>query len=83
MAQKQIGLIVIDSVAAIFRLETDILSRSADMRRLAHSLQRLSDEYGCAIVCINQVETSDTRGRLKIAYNYKKYLLFHLGHIDH
>ena len=55
MAQKQIGLIVIDSVGAILRLETNILSRSADMRRLAHNLENISNKYGCAIVCINQV----------------------------
>lgn len=55
MAQRPIGLIIIDSVAAIYRLETDAVARATDMRRLALDLQKINFEHKCAIVCVNQV----------------------------
>lgn len=55
MRQKSIGLIVIDSVAGVFRLESNAISRANDMRKFAHGLQLISTKYGCAVVCVNQV----------------------------
>lgn len=55
MCQKQIGLIVVDSVAGVYRSETDAITRANDMRKVAHGLQMISTKYECAIVCVNQV----------------------------
>lgn len=54
MRQKSIGLIVIDSVAGVFRL-SNAIDRASDMRKLAHGLKTTSTEHGCAVVCVNQV----------------------------
>lgn len=53
--QEPIGLIVIDSVAAIYRVETNAIDRAMDMRKLAQALQILSYEHGCVVICVNQV----------------------------
>ncbi|XP_017046960.1 DNA repair protein XRCC3 [Drosophila ficusphila] len=58
MQQHGIGLIIIDSVAAIFRLYTDFLERARHMRRLADALLSYADKYNCAVVCVNQVASS-------------------------
>lgn len=55
MNQQSIGVIIIDSIAGVFRLETNAITRASDMRMLVHKLQLLSDEHECAVVCINQV----------------------------
>lgn len=59
MRQKPIGLIVIDSVAGVFRLESNAISRANEMRKLAFGLQSISTEYRCAVVCVNQVRRTD------------------------
>lgn len=56
MHTNPIGLIVIDSVAGVFRLENDAIARADSMRKLVLKLQSLADEYECAIVCVNQVD---------------------------
>lgn len=61
MRQKPIGLIVIDSVAGVFRLESNAISRANDMRKFAHGLQTISTEYRCAVVCVNQVRRIDQK----------------------
>ncbi|XP_017141105.1 DNA repair protein XRCC3 [Drosophila miranda] len=58
LQQHSIGLIIIDSVAAIFRLYTDFLERARQMRRLADALISYADKYNCAVVCVNQVASS-------------------------
>lgn len=55
MNQQSIGVIIIDSIAGVFRLETNAITRANDMRKLVHKLQLLSDEHECAVVCTNQV----------------------------
>ncbi|XP_075148122.1 X-ray repair cross complementing protein spindle B isoform X2 [Haematobia irritans] len=55
MATERVRLIVIDSVAAVFRTYTDFVQRARDMRRLANCLLSLADKYNCAIICVNQV----------------------------
>ncbi|XP_034663316.1 DNA repair protein XRCC3 [Drosophila subobscura] len=57
LRQHSIGLIVIDSVGAIFRLFTDYLERAKLMRRLANALISYADKYNCAVVCVNQVSS--------------------------
>lgn len=55
LSQKPIGLIIIDSIGAIFRLDTNAIARAYDMRRLVLGLQKICDDYGCGVVCVNQV----------------------------
>lgn len=55
MNQQSIGVIIIDSIAAVFRVESNVIIRANDMRKLVHGLQLLSDEHECAVVCTNQV----------------------------
>ncbi|EDV91505.1 DNA repair protein XRCC3 [Drosophila grimshawi] len=58
LQEHSIGLIIIDSVAAIFRLYTDFDDRARDMRRMVHALLSYADKYGCAVVCTNQMTAS-------------------------
>lgn len=55
MTKYPIGLIIIDSVAAVFRTHSNTVNRSNDLRKLVSSLLRLSHQYSCGIVCVNQV----------------------------
>ena len=55
MEQQSIGLIIIDSVAALYRIQSNIINRSFEMRKLVSGLLRLSHKYKCGIVCVNQV----------------------------
>ncbi|KAL5282358.1 XRCC3 family protein [Megaselia abdita] len=55
MARYHIGLIIIDSVAAVFRSESNAINRSLDIRQLVSSLLRLSHQYNCGVICVNQV----------------------------
>ena len=55
MATVRIGLIIIDSVAAVFRTYTNYIERAKDMRKLANHLLHLADKYNCAVICVNQV----------------------------
>lgn len=57
MARYPIGLIIIDSVAAVFRTQSNSVNRSYELRQLVSSLLRLSHQYNCGVVCINQVVT--------------------------
>lgn len=55
MKRIDIGLIIVDSMAGIFRFETDIIARAYEMRKIAHHLQTISCDFECAVVCVNQV----------------------------
>ncbi|XP_028896115.1 uncharacterized protein LOC105212428 [Zeugodacus cucurbitae] len=57
MESLNIGLIVIDSVAAIFRTYNNYIKRAQDMRKLANHLLHYADKYNCAVICVNQVAT--------------------------
>jgi RecA/RadA recombinase len=55
---KNVGLIVIDSIAGVFRSENlDIKypSRSQDFISITSKLNKLSKKYNFATICINQV----------------------------
>lgn len=55
LQQESIGLIVIDSVAAVYRVEPNAIDRAIEMRRLAQALQSLAHEHQCVVICVNQV----------------------------
>lgn len=74
MAQQPIGLIIIDSVAGIFRLDSDAITRADNMRKLIHTIQMLQDEYECGVICVNQVRIF-LRSK-KSCLNYEFNLMF-------
>lgn len=53
-----IRLIVIDSIAGIFRHETNYIQRATDMRDIVQELERLADIYNFAIVTTNHVTST-------------------------
>lgn len=55
MRQQSIGLIIIDSIAGVFRVDTDAIARANNMRKVVLTLQTLADEHESAVVCVNQV----------------------------
>lgn len=60
---RKIGLIVLDSVAALFRghgesSKSQLYTRQKDFYALAAMLKQLGAKHGAAIVCINQVTDS-------------------------
>nr|CAD7424350.1 unnamed protein product [Timema monikensis] len=78
LAQKSVGLIVVDSIAGVFRADfepRDSVSRAKEMRAVGGQLHRLAEEFRVAIICVNQVTTvinnersaGDNTGRKTIA----------------
>ena len=60
LSQQSVKLIVIDSLAALFRVEFTVgqaAQRAQLLRAFGAQLRRLSDEYGAAVVCVNQVSS--------------------------
>lgn len=56
MRTTPIGLIIIDSVAAIFRPDgSDAAARAENMRQCVAGLLQLAHEHQCAVVCSNEV----------------------------
>ena len=59
MADSRFSLIIVDSVTALYRVEYqgrgELSARQISLGRFLRSLQRLADEYGCAVVVTNQV----------------------------
>lgn len=53
---RKIGLVIIDSVAGVFRsLSDDWILRARAMRRFKYLITRLQDQHRFAVVCVNQV----------------------------
>lgn len=68
LSKGAIKLVVIDSVAALFRCEYEsweMVKRAKHLTSFSASLHRLSHQFGVPIVCVNQVmasmKTGDTR----------------------
>ncbi|KAK9879575.1 hypothetical protein WA026_006640 [Henosepilachna vigintioctopunctata] len=58
LKMKDIGLIVIDSIAGIFRsdnLEVSYVNRSKQLNEIALILRQFGAKYCCVIICVNQV----------------------------
>lgn len=56
LPQKKFSLIVVDSVAAPFRVEsTNYIQRAEEMRELAICLLSMAQDFNLAVICINQV----------------------------
>ncbi|XP_067131357.1 DNA repair protein XRCC3-like isoform X1 [Centruroides vittatus] len=55
---RNIKLVILDSVAALFRCEYGIdqtMERSLDLQKLGLILRRLATAHGLAVICVNQV----------------------------
>ena len=60
LATGRVRLVVIDSIAALFRVEFGLnqaVHRAQLLQACGAQLQQLSESYGVAVVCINQVHT--------------------------
>lgn len=59
MAETRYGLIVVDSATALYRTDYsgrgELSARQMHLARFLRQLQRIADEYGCAVVMTNQV----------------------------
>lgn len=55
LATKPIGLLVIDSIAGIFRIESNLLERAVQMRIFAKEILELQNKHDFVILCTNQV----------------------------
>lgn len=53
-----IKLLIIDSIAGIFRVETDYYQRARDMRWAANELYRLADQHHFAVLITNQITSA-------------------------
>ena len=63
LSQQSVKLIIIDSLAALFRIEFtagQAAQRAQLLRAFGAQLRRLSNEYGAAVVCVNQVSNCQT-----------------------
>lgn len=68
LPKSNIGLIIIDSIAAVFRsenLEVDYVKRSQEFHMIANKLLELGTENQIAVVCTNQVTDDLDSGRLE------------------
>lgn len=50
-----VRLVIIDSIAGVFRYESNYIERARDMRETMQELNRLSKTYNFAIVCSNHI----------------------------
>ena len=61
LASGRVKLVVIDSIAALFRAEFGVhqaVQRAQLLQACGSRLQQLSETYETAVVCINQVYTT-------------------------
>jgi DNA-repair protein XRCC3 len=57
LAIRDVGLVVIDSITGPFMEMTNYIERAESLRKLVHTLHKLSEQYNFAIVCTNQVRS--------------------------
>lgn len=66
MAESRFALIVVDSATALFRSEFlgrgELAARQNNLGRFLRALQRLADEFGCAVLVTNQVVQANLDG---------------------
>jgi len=59
MSETRFALIVVDSATALYRTDyigrQELANRQVHLARFLRSLQRIADEFGCAVVMTNQV----------------------------
>ena len=76
------GVIVIDSIAALFRAEFGVeqaVQRAQILQECGAQLQRLSHSYSVAVICVNQVHVYTCT--CTCMYMYNLYVHVHVGRI--
>ena len=72
LSQGRVRLIIIDSIAALFRCEFSVketVQRAKQLSSFAAHLKQLSNQYRTAIVCVNQVCMQLRNSCFMIIYN--------------
>lgn len=67
LEMEPIGLVVIDSVAAVFRTHCNYIDRAKNMRSLVYMLERLGKINDFGVVCVNQVRTNPNSMEIDVA----------------
>jgi DNA repair protein RAD51 len=66
MAETRFALVVVDSATALYRTEYvgrgELAARQNSLGRFLRGLQRLADEFGCAVLITNQVVQANLDG---------------------
>jgi RecA/RadA recombinase len=63
LTQRNIRLVVIDSIAGLFRSDydpSDAINRAKDLQMVGGQLHKLADQFHLAVICVNQVPFSST-----------------------
>ena len=78
LKQGDVKLLVIDSIAALFRVEFDqneLAKRAQMLAKFGSQLHKLSHKYGVCIICVNQVtDCFDGQGSNEEAFGIRKVL---------
>ena len=73
LRQGGYGLVIVDSITALFRAEYqgrgELAERQQLILKFVHNLQRISDEYGVAVVLTNQVSAAVDAGPVSAYVN--------------
>lgn len=65
LAPRNIGLLIIDSIAGLFRSENekcDYVTRSQEFKNISKTLNSLQDQYNLAVVVVNQIADNVATG---------------------
>ncbi|XP_063217932.1 DNA repair protein XRCC3-like isoform X1 [Bacillus rossius redtenbacheri] len=60
MARHRVGLVVVDSIAGVFRADfdlQDVVNRARELRAVGGQLHHLAESSHVAVMCVNQVST--------------------------
>ncbi|PSN35087.1 hypothetical protein C0J52_22703 [Blattella germanica] len=58
LTHRKIKLLIIDSIAGVFRAEYDVnnaINRAKDLQMIGTQLHKLADKFQLAVICVNQV----------------------------
>jgi RecA/RadA recombinase len=58
LTQRNVKLVVIDSIAGLFRSEYDpgdAVNRAKDLQMVGGQLHKLAEQFRLAVICVNQV----------------------------
>lgn len=58
LSQRSVGLIVVDSVAGVFRASyenNEMKNRAHDMRTVGGQLHKIATQFKVCVICVNQV----------------------------
>ena len=79
LQNRKIGLLIVDSIAAPYRVEYDdkeLKSRAKSLRKIGQQLHTISKDYNVSVICINQVRYFPRKTKIKIVYQ-KYETLYH------